>query len=340
MIARPLRSLVAALLSVAHFTAPSPARADVCESPFTAVAAARSTASAQRIALLSRTQIHHSTDAGAHFTSLALATENVRDFLVNEDGTALVTEGPVDSVRLRVVAPDGSVRLDRSEISVVYSACAHGVLAYIESARLRVSRDLGRTWQVAIVPTVARSVPTDTNAVSAPMDLRIEPDGSIRVLENFAEDETGTPTSAVRVLTCTRVRSEERCRQVVFPASDWLARDARQLAPNGALIARDSFDQLRILRGRTWSPLLPQPRFQGLGWLASDNALLFFASRASVWRLDGETFSTVTTAIPAGFVHTAADALGRLVVALPRRVLRRDAPHAWTTLVDCARGAS
>lgn len=333
------RALVTlALASAAALAAPTFAIANVCGSPFSAVAVARSAASQQRIALLSSTHIHHSTDGGARWTSVALRSDSVQSFLVNEDGTTLLAEGVIDDVRLRIVAPDGTVRLDRTELSMIHVACAHGVIAYIESHRLRVSRDLGRTWSVATVPSAPRSVSISPNALTAVRDLRIEPNGAVRVLENFADDETGTARSVSRELTCTRVGAGEQCRHTVYSAANQYLQGVYWLAPNGAMISRDTDDSYRLHRGRTWTPLAPQPRVQSGSWLANDTAMLLFHSPSTVWRLDGTTFSTVTTRMPIDARFSAIDAVGRLVVVGPRSLVRRDAPHTWNTLVDCPRG--
>lgn len=324
-----------ALLSIVAVVAHArDAAANLCAAAFTSVAVPRAANSAQRIALLSTAFVHHTSDGGAHWTQFAVATSNVRSFLVDDDGTTVILEGLPGTDRLRIFAPDGSVRVDLRGPGVLRVDAAFGVIAYVDSSVVRVSRDRGRTFVVAEVPPFRNATPATPNLVAYARDVRIESTGVVRVLEVFDTTELRRGHQA-RELRC-RFSSRERCANVPIDADPFHTPNLDQLAPDDAILANSIHSGFWLLQRGAFRPLVPQPHRRGRT-SSNDRSMLFEYSSSTLWRLDGDTFSTVATALPSDHVGVALDAAGRALVARPSALLRRDAPHRWTTLVDCAR---
>ncbi len=256
---------------------------------------------------------------------------------MDDDGTTVALERQPGNDRLRVFAPDGAVLLDLRDADVRHVDAAFGVVAYITADRVSVSRDRGRTFVSArVVPS--RVVPRrNARSMVVLRDVRVESTGVVRVLEIFEFDENEIVDSrpSAYELRCTQ-RETERCERQRLVVDDIRAASLAMLAPSGAILD-DLHHGYSLLRDGAFLPLVPQPRRGALG-PRNDRSVLFAYSPRTAWRLDGEVFSTLATAIPVDRVDLELDPVGRLLVALPTQLLRRDSPHEWTSIVDCTRG--
>jgi hypothetical protein len=312
------------------------ARADVCTDAFVRVAAPRATSAQRRIALLTATHVHHTSDGGGRWTSFAARIEEPSEFLVDDDGTTVALERRPGHDRLRVLAPDGAALLDARDTHVHQVDAAFGIVAYVTTDRVSVSRDRGRTFATARVAPSRFDPRRNASSMRTLRDVRVESSGVVRVLEIFEFDQNETQDHRPRAyeLRCAQ-RASETCERHALLLDDVRAASLMMLAPNGVILD-DLHQGYSLLRGGAFRPLVPQPRRRRFV-SRYERSVLFEYSPSTVWRLDGETFSTLATAIPVDRVDVALDTIGRLLVALPTRLLRRDSPHSWTSIVECAR---
>lgn len=328
---RPAPHLCTRVLLGCALVAP-PARAALCDEPLENIAFSTDSTSA-RVALSSGASVYVSDDQGARWTARTLASDaHVERLWVGLDGAIVVRQEAARST-LTVLAPDGSTRSTR-EISVESMVDVLGAtVALAEPAALRLSRDAGRTFSSATLPTDRTLVALGPR----PTDVLIEPDGAVRLLRTILPDEDDPShgwTSAT--VTCRLVRGAEQCAMQTFARGAPFGDRAAMLVPGGGWLAHEiapTLMRFRPARG-AWSPLDPSPRSELDGAARNADTLAFRWHDGAVWALDEGRFRTLAAYTPAPFARIALDSRGQLW-ALSARSLSRWDRTRWTTVFSC-----